>query len=383
MKSFIRTIMVLAVFGLAMGGFAPAQDPLDEAPEEGVTEPSKLSVSSPRSEPRPSRVIVPPPSIESIDTVVASGIESAGPWAAPPPGEGYSLSRVALGRGGDRKVLIIPTEDVKVEDLTAIWQDLYVMSRIFDRKFSKGSRLVREVFPDYGDFFRQDSRATEAIYLQGYGALFLMEANFPLTAPPKSKEEEAKKTEEPSDPTWQRAKQELFSPRIPTGWRPPREKYDAEQIEELKRELIKSLKHAANIRNLKSDEWVILTVTGAGRKSNEYISTYFKSPTDSASSASRYSGGGYSYSGGGGYSETGPSSAMVHTIRAKKSDVDAFAKGDLGYDKFREKVQIFSYPYLGQNLGGARRTTRSRSRTRVPQTRARADEPTKPEPPGR
>lgn len=348
MKSIVRTIMVLSVFGLAMGGFALAQDPLNEAPQEAVTEISVPSVSTRR-----------------LSTPIT-----------PAPPSHIGVSRIVLGRGGSRKVLIIPAEDVKVEDLTAIWQDLYVMSRIFDRKFSKGSRLVREVFPDYGDFFRQDSRATEAIYLQGYGALFLMEANFPLTAPPKSKEEEAKKIEEPADPTWQRAKQEIFSPRIPTGRRTdPREKYDAEQIEEVKKELIKSLKHAANIRNLKPDEWVILTVTGTGRKSNEYVATYFN--TTNAGSASRYSGGGYAggdyrggsyrrgdyrgggYGGGGyggdygysrdvydggGYSEeTGSPSAMVLTIRAKKSDVDAFAKGKLDFEQFRKQVQIFTY----------------------------------------
>jgi hypothetical protein len=36
-------------------------------------------------------------------------------------------------------------------------------------------------------------------------------------------------------------------------------------------------------------------------------------------------------------------------IRAKKSYIDAFAKGDLDFEKFREKVQVFSYPILGSN----------------------------------
>ncbi len=40
---------------------------------------------------------------------------------------------------------------------------------------------------------------------------------------------------------------------------------------------------------------------------------------------------------GGYYSET------VLTIRVKKSDVDAFAKDELDFDQFRQKVQIFLY----------------------------------------
>ena len=368
MKSFIRTIMVLSVFGLAMGSFALAQDALEEAPVEAVAETSEPAASTLRPATRPPRVVTPAPPVDSLNTVVPSKIEPPGTFT--PLLSQIGISGIVLGRGGGRKVLIIPAEEVKVEDLTAIWQDLYVMSRIFDKKFSKGSRLVREVFPDYGDFFRQDSRATEAIYVQGYGALFLMEANFPLTAPPKSKEKETQKTEEPADPIWQRAKQEIFDPmnRTTSMISQPEEKYDAEQIEEVKKELIKSLKHAANIRNLKPDEWVILTVTGAGRQPSEFIQYNRRArnltgvrPTTSAypGGAFRvrdpsYGGGGYgggwgSYAGGG-YGEMGFSSPTVLTIRAKKSDVDAFAKSELDFDKFREKVQIFTYPYLGQQV---------------------------------
>ena len=33
----------------------------------------------------------------------------------------------------------------------------------------------------------------------------------------------------------------------------------------------------------------------------------------------------------------------IMTIRAKRSDVDAFSKGQLDFDKFGERVQIFLY----------------------------------------
>ena len=72
--------------------------------------------------------------------------------------------------------------------------------------------------------------------------------------------------------------------------------------------------------------------------------------------------GGYSYSGGysdsgggmgggmggfgggmGGFGGTGTSAATVLTIRAKKSDIDAFAEGEQDFELFRQKVQIFTY----------------------------------------
>jgi hypothetical protein len=43
------------------------------------------------------------------------------------------------------------------------------------------------------------------------------------------------------------------------------------------------------------------------------------------------------------YPGTISTSSTVLTIRAKKSDVDDFAKGELDFEQFREKVQIFTY----------------------------------------
>jgi hypothetical protein len=54
-------------------------------------------------------------------------------------------------------------------------------------------------------------------------------------------------------------------------------------------------------------------------------------------------GGGMEYDDSMEYGEIGPPSATVLTIRAKKSDVDAFAKGDLDFEQFQQKVEIFTY----------------------------------------
>jgi hypothetical protein len=295
-----------------------------------------------------------------------------------------------LGRTGGRKVLVIPATDVKVEDLVEITQDLQVMSHIFDERF-KEPRTIKGMFTDFGDFFGRDSRETEAIYLQGYGTLFLMEVNFTFTPPPKSQEQEDEETAEDVDPTWQRAKQKIFSPRGLGGGSEfaSDERYSTEKIDQLKTELIKTLKHAANIRYLKPDEWIILTVIGQGRQPGEFYEDYYRSaaPRSRTSGRRRSSsseggglggifGGSYSAAGGsvsygagyagssaGGYgggmmggmgmgsgmmggmvySEMAPPSTTVLTIRAKKSDVDAFAKGELDFEQFQQKVQIFMY----------------------------------------
>lgn len=357
MKFLTRTIIVLVVFNLATGSFALAQ-------AEGQAEPTARA-----------RVPVPPPPEPPAIEPPEHGLMDA-PAAPPAPGP-YLTRAKRLSQISSRKVLVIPATDVKVEELDAITQDLQIMSHIFDERFNE-PRLIKGAFVDFGDFFGRDSRETEAIYIQGYGALFLMEVNFTFTPPPKEQEKEAEKTED-VDPTWQRAKQKIFSPQgLGSDNFVPEEKYSADKIDQLKAELIRTLKHAANIRNLKPDEWVILTVIGKGRQPGKFYEYFYRNtPPSSGSStsgrlgrsSSRLSsnrGGGFSVSGssasyggdytdsstggyvGGGYGgmeygEMGPPSATILTIRAKKSDVDAFAKGELDFEQFQQIVQIFTY----------------------------------------
>lgn len=166
---------------------------------------------------------------------------------------------------GEGKVLVIPAAEIEMQDLATIMEDMSVMSRILDKKldlspagFLGGGGGLRGGY--YGQwFFSQDSCATKGIYLDGYGALFLMKMDFRLSPPAETQEKE--EIEDDIDPVWEQTKQEIYAPKD-AKWRRRKsdssaEKYDAEKVEELKRNLIKTLKHAANIRNLKPDQWVI------------------------------------------------------------------------------------------------------------------------------
>ncbi|MBC8217749.1 MAG: hypothetical protein H8E73_04735 [Planctomycetes bacterium] len=50
-------------------------------------------------------------------------------------------------------------------------------------------------------------------------------------------------------------------------------------------------------------------------------------------------------------------SALVLTIRAKKSDIDAFSKGELDFNKFYERTQLLA------NWSGSTGTTSTRGTT--------------------
>ena len=312
------------------------------------------------------------------------------------PNQNYRPSKVGPApiffRTGSRKVLVIPATDIEAEDLAAITEDLQVMSHIFDERFKEGQE-IQGIFVDFGDIFGRGSRSTEAIYMQGYGVLFLMEVNFAFTTAPEAKEEQAGETED-VDPIWQRARRKMFSPPgFGKGTFVPEEQYSAEQIDQIKTELVRTLKHAANIRNLQPDEWIILTVIGKARQIPElpdYMRGGGMGRSSSGSSGrsrggmssgmigggmggmgggigggvmmgggmdSRMGGmGGQAFGGGvmmgggmgammGGmeYGDTGSASTTVLTIRAKKSDVDDFAIGELDFEQFQHTVDIFTY----------------------------------------
>jgi hypothetical protein len=206
--------------------------------------------------------------------------------------QNYSPKRVGpglmFGRTGGRKVLVVPDSEVKPEELDAITQDLLVMSHILDERF-KGSRTIKGMFTDFGDFFGRDNRSTEAIYMQGYGVVFLMEVNFAFSPPLKPQEQEVEDTAEQVDPTWQRAREQIFSPRAP---RPGMPGFSGQgpgvlEFDQIKKELIETLKHAANIRNLSPDEWIILTVIGQGRQGG--VMYFSNKSSGSAAPRSNYS----------------------------------------------------------------------------------------------
>jgi hypothetical protein len=276
-------------------------------------------------------------------------------------------------RSSSRRVLVIPAGEVKANELAETVEDMHVMSHILDEGF-KETRRIQGFFTDFGAFFGRDNRNTEATYLQGFGVLFFMEVNFAFSSPPKKQAEDPAETTETVDSTWLKARRQVLSPGASPGLgqEDSADDYGSQMVEELKRELVKALKHAGNIRNIKPDEWIILTVIGGQRRfgmgfgGGGMMSGGMGGMMGSGmggmgggmggmgggmggmmgNGMSGMGGGGFGggvYGGMAAYGGTTSSSSTVLTIRAKKSDVDDFAKGELDFEQFQEHVQIFMY----------------------------------------
>ena len=270
-------------------------------------------------------------------------------------------------------MLIVPTKEVTPERFAQTAEDMRVMLNILHEKLIE-PRTIRGILYDYGDFFDDSGRTTEALYLQGYAAVFLLKTDFPLSLPPQPHPAQSR-TAEPSDPVWQRARDRLYSPQSANPYGPAGASREADQksLDQLRGDLVQTLRHAANIRHIDPNEWIILTVTG--RSDTGFAGGFGGGRYGMGMAGGMIGGMGGSYGGGmmggtmGGYgggnfrmdSSTGsstrmrgsasrarqssaaPASTAALTIQAKKSDIDAFSKGTLSLEQFQQKVKIFTY----------------------------------------
>lgn len=335
MKTVVQTITVLVVVNLLINGFGLAEKASEST---AVLDVELIAESEPAPVSLETKLFA-----EPFAKVVA---EPAASWRV------SDMSHFAMTPqyGGSETVLVIPTDQMKAEELPTIIEDLNIMSRIFDKKlkYRRNRTLSVHKFPSYKPFISGVDGGTKAIYVQDFAALFLMKVDFPLLPAPEVKEKEV---EEPADPVWDQTKREIYSQQeyeykkslqsfsIKSMSEPTQ--YDAEKVEELKQTLTKSLKHATNIRNLKPEEWVILTVRGPG--SAVRIGEIRQKQIDDKGWEVNIADGKSFYVSTSTAGKAGSSASTVLTICVKKSDIDAFAKSELDYDQFRQKTQIVVY----------------------------------------
>jgi len=332
MKTFIQTITVFVALSLAMTGSTPAQNAPKEAlqarPAIILLAEAKKTPSVP--EPLPAPSALPEPFLPEPPASPEPFLPEPPAPPEPPSSIAFIASEWPRQYTGSGLVLVIPTAQMKPQDLADITQDLNVMSRILDKKLGRPTRIsaISEIL-----LFSGDSQATEALYLEGFGALFLVKVKFPLAPPPQVQQE---KDQEDADPLWTQTKQEIYTPEDaemfagPMGDRLP-EEYDAEKVENLKQTLIKTLKHAANIRNLGPDDLVTIVVSGSQPGITvKHIRAFSRSELVTLQTPPSLS------------EMTSPRPTFL-TIRAKKSDIDAFSKDQLDYDQFRKRTQIYTY----------------------------------------
>lgn len=245
-----------------------------------------------------------------------------------------------------RRELILPGPGASAEDLGQTEQDLAVMHKLL-RKAAQPEDATHNGFRfSWGDFRLGDGRDLDSMYLGGYGAVFLLEVDYPLAALPRAGET-ASKPKQPEDPAWERAQRELAaenggaadSQALVVGDDSGAETaYDAERVGGLVHRLTEALKHARNLKTLKPDERVVIQVTGAGDHESGAAMGDFQVLSDDFSGGSKVItiGGGARHNKEGG----GRHRPSTLTIEAHKGLIDDYAAGRMDSAEFSRRVTV-------------------------------------------
>lgn len=278
----------------------------------------------------------------------------------------------------------------------ALEEDLNIMTRLVEKALERGTGdEARDVKMGIEMLLSSGSRSVRALYLEGFGACWMVKVNFPVFA---SLDAESKPKAAPpaADSEWDRAKRELYGGGEASLGGQPESKYNPQQVEALKKLLLQTMKNAANIRQLKPEEYVAFTVFGqpvsrmpglksAGTSENQYqvrlqqivrhAQETRNEPADQArpveenvkrelekvqretEKVQRY---GKTL---GVETSSGAAPGTVLTLRVKKADADAFASGKLDYEAFQKKAEIQAYPGNGYGLTSLNSWTKERATT--------------------
>ncbi len=356
MNTLTRTIAVLVALNLFTWSSGLAQGASDGEPQDPLaTEVGEANVAEKEAEiaVRQARRQAEAVEIARARARTASALQQARPSTGhSTTSSSYRGPRLFQSTSTGR-VLVIPSAEIETKDLLTINEDINVMSRIFETNLQKarmaptGGSLFMDDMPLVGALFSNRGRnPIQSLYLEGYGAVFLMKVDFPLSAPPQAPQPDEPEKEEEGDKVWRDTRTRMYEPEKLTKRKNDNSavQYDAQKVENLKTTLIKALKHAANIRSLKTGESVVLSITGSSAVSSDVKSMRLVPNSDHVVVVDRNNiTTTYKVDSSG---KAGLGAPMVLTIRAKKADIDGFAKGDLDLEQFRQRVGTLSYPHL-------------------------------------
>ncbi len=222
-------------------------------------------------------------------------------------------------------VLVVPTAGMEAETLMQLGEDMNIMCRVMDRLLVNAGLKLRH-WPAFVPPGQQ--RATRGVYLPGFGAVLLVDVDFPLVAPREDTPEPNVPNE--ADTLWSEIRQQMRGQPAPadTGRDADRTAaYDDLKVEGLKRTFLAALKHASNIRGLDPNDHIVAVAVNASHPAIPLDSVF--ATTDMMYGMERWP------------SERSLSQLLV--LRTTKSHVDAYADGTLTPEQFRKEAGAITY----------------------------------------
>ncbi len=175
-------------------------------------------------------------------------------------GSSYGFSSRSSSDSVPPVVIQFGTKDPNA--IGAMEEDLAIMTRIIDRALERiGEDGVDEKI-GVKLYYTSGGKSARALYLEGFGPLFMVKVNFPVHAVNTT---EAKTTEKPDASEWEEIRDSLRGRGQEVQWASSSSgvPYDAARVDALKKNLVRALRNASNMKGVKPDEYVNVTVLGA------------------------------------------------------------------------------------------------------------------------
>jgi len=249
-------------------------------------------------------------------------------WSAA-PGYAYRMHNVLseFPEAGENP-LLVRSSDRNAKDEANLAEDLAVMEHILDKALEDlpGGQPHARTAMGINVFVAPNSSAMRSIYLEGYGALFLLNVGFPVLATTSAAQEQ-----KPSgDSAWEEARRELYGQAIePQTLGVPGEEFSEEKVNRLKATVLRALKNATNIRGLEGT--ITVCVLGGVNAVPSSTRIWKLDGPNNGTAAGVLT------------AEAAPVRETVLTIKVTKADVDAFSKGELKFAEFQQRAQIAAY----------------------------------------
>jgi hypothetical protein len=302
------------------------------------------------------------PETVPIDQVTTAPMQEGQPYQIPDqPGQNFFSAenyQILPGRyvqepgaTGESVGPLIAFTQQDTKTLDELAEDLNIFGFIVKRNLEKAvGEETPQVKLGVPMWLESGGRRIHASYIEGFGALFNLRVGVPIVEPPHSEA----KSEPPKEPSeWEKARsalygggQQLF---VQQRWAEiaasQAQHYNPRLVEILRKEVIESLRSASNLRHLKPDEWIVVTITGAPNgfeTQGGATGVAGAAPAGLPGSAYNSLTGSYSVGGMGSATLRAGRPTMM-TFRVKKSTVDAQGAKGTSNEQFAGKVEVTSY----------------------------------------
>ena len=275
-------------------------------------------------------------------------------------GGSYGYVSSSKSSGSSVPPVVIQFGSKKPEAIATMEDDLAIMTHIIDGALER----MGDDVPDEKmgiKLYYTSGKSVRALYLENFGPLFMVKVNFPVHAPAVA---ESKPAEEPDDSEWTRARRSVLGFPEDARWTGVSGgvPYEAERVEALKKQLVAALKNASNMKGVRPEEFVTVTVFGSPAAVGGEVTRERR--TSSGTSSSR--NGGQSATRqttvveGNKVIQSGSerSHGTVLTLRLKKEDIDAAGKDA---EALAKKAMVSTYAGNGHGLSSVNSWIKSSS----------------------